>query len=249
MTKRKKAMTAVGVCLSVLTLGTSIYSLTDGFKNFSPNDIANEVIGENVEIVPVEGIKFVKVTQIDEGTAYTKKINYTLDPVDSTEEFNFSLAWVEEESASFEPGFSANTDMSQYLTYEADTVNKTLTFHCLKPFGRQATFMMQAQTNIAIRASLKIDYVRKVLKATGVNFSDMLANGKNFTATPVSAVYSIGSKGVKAGDTKTIETSFSSNDNSNYTYDKMFTSLYDVNTTGNFTYQSNTYTTSDEVLA
>lgn len=196
MTKRRKVTLALSL-LSLALVGVSTAAtLTDGFRE-KPAD----VLEGGLSATPLDNIRFLatETAQAADGTL-VQTIRYTLEPDGATETaFHFQLLWNDDPSCGKESeGWSEGKSPEDYVTYDADTESRTLTFTCLEPFGHQLYFEMRSTSDPSIKASLTLDYRRRKTRNAAITATTAFDPGKPIRFTYENEAFTIGTTGEKA---------------------------------------------------
>jgi hypothetical protein len=203
MTKRRRRTIVLGSVLAGVALLSGLASLTNGFQDFTEEGVAGAIDASGkLAIEEVKNIRFKTLREevLPDGTV-EKTISYTLTPSDSTAtDFGYVTDWVKTASADDESATWADgKKTSDYLSYQSDTAAKTLTFHCLSAFGKPILFTMVSNDNPNVSATLRIDYVRKVIQAATATIADTTIKDQSpITVSATKGTYSIGTKGTRA---------------------------------------------------
>lgn len=179
-----------------------------------------------LQIHGLSGITFTNMrTLYASDGAVTKKVNYTLTPVDAdVKTFDTYLAFRgESEDYSWSKEEAATKNPADYMTVTLDTDNKTITFACSQPFGSMLTYSMIYPENPSIQANVYMDYERKISSSAEMTLpnGNVYTNGVGLQYQTKENTYTIGTKGRKSDD---IEVSVDYNDTDSY-----FASLIKVN--------------------
>ncbi len=219
MKRRKILLLSLAALMpaSACALGV-VYTNGGGSEYYKPDN-------DSFELSELSGIKLNLLSERDniDGTV-SKVVGYTLTPASSTSvDFGFYTDWDTANSSLYESDDWENTKkVADYLTFQSDTVNKTINFTCLKPFGTKIILTMVSEDNPEIKASININYRRKKLKdATAVLSSTVLEKNAVIKVTSEKGLYSIGTIGDKPStDMPALKTTFK--ETGTYTYDSLF---------------------------
>lgn len=184
-------------CLSVFVGGKAILGKTEQKTN-------------GIEVEEISGIEITNKRTINNANRTTTTIvNYSIGP-STADGYTLvdMLDWSTHISSQWEStSWGENENPETYVTHVLDTSKSTITFTCLKPFGRSLEYTLTCQENPAVKASINIDYVREVTKkATGSFASTILEDNKPFSINVTDATYCIGSKGDRPAPTVEIKT-------------------------------------------
>lgn len=199
MTKRKKLTIALSaVTLSLVGVGAAA-GWTNGFRSLDP--LSEEILSATA----VENIRFLKVEEKElEDGVVEKTISYTLVPANAkADEFSCRLSWNEEEDANKESAtWSQGKEIDDYMTYALDAEKQQLTFRCLQPFGHEIAFEMSATSNPDVRATLTMDYRRKLIAPASITANNVLSEGESLSYAVQNETYTVGTIGEGSRDLK-----------------------------------------------
>ena len=248
MTKRNKwTIGLASFCLSLTLLG-GFSTLTKGFTDFSFGSIEEQA---GLNATAVENIRFLSETDTmrQDGTMQ-KEILFTIEPESARDEtFSYHLDWNADSSAGKESeNWKDGKKAEDYVTYEVKEENSRIVFTCGEAFGHQMKFVMTSVSNPDIRASLTLDYKRKLLSNARIKTTPTFAPGKAIQVKVIDEVYSIGTKGEKTKDLKpTIDVTYKDNGTS---YDSLFADIIvDGINSQNYKYLGSDYNSPDKLLA
>ena len=195
------------VFASLAVLSLSTLSLFVGGKALIGT---NETKNNGIEVEEISGIEITnKRTIYNANRTTTTIVNYSIGP-STADGYTLvdMLDWSTHISSQWEStSWGENENPETYVTHSLDTSKSTITFTCLKPFGRSLEYTLTCQENPAVKATINIDYVREVTKkATGQFASTILEDNKPFSVNVTEATYCIGSKGERPAPTIEIKT-------------------------------------------
>ena len=248
MTKRNKLTIALAsFCLSLTLLG-GLSTLTKGFTDFRFENLEQET---ELGATAVENIRFLSETNsvLADGSL-KKEILYEIQPASAKDEtFSYRLDWNDaptagKESDSWKDGKNAE----DYVTYQVNAQESRISFTCAEAFGHQMTFVMTAVSNPDIRASLTLDYNRRLLSNARIETTPTFDPGKGIKVHVVNEVYSIGTMGEKTRNlTPTIEVTYKNNGTS---FDSLFADIkVDGINSQNYKYLGTDYSSPSKLLS
>lgn len=185
----------------VLSLSLMLMSLSATTLSIAQSAYKVKGEGEQIEVsdllnITISNKRVVKNTDGSDSVVF----NYTVAPTES-EGYSFDdfLNWSSKPSDEYESAdWGSGEDPYSYVETKLDETKKEISLHCLKPFGRALEYTLVCKENTAVKASLSIDYGRKVLNKGGVKFSTTkFTDGVPIKMDITRPTYSIGSKGEK----------------------------------------------------
>lgn len=252
MTKRNKITVLLSVLLSGIVITSGVGVMTNGFTNFDFGNIITNTT-DNFEVEELHNIHFsqVKESVLSDGTI-RKEVTFSLTPNNAdTTNLNTTLLWDEESNDNYESDtWYEDKNILDYVTYELDGENKKLTFDCSGPFGTGMIFTLSAKNDPSVKASLKLNYKRREIKAANASLvSDGYVPDGSMRINANHAVYSIGSSGDRAPtDPFSLDVQYISG--TDYSFDSLFSG---IQTTGiyaqQFKYNGKDYTVASSVLS
>lgn len=240
--KRRIAVLSLSVLCAGLVSVSSLIALSSTNKN------GEEEKGE-LNVQEKENIQILSSTKSADGN--TISVKYTLTPATiSYVNFNSSLKWSNKTSEQFESEeWHKDKNTEDYVSYEIDQPNKTISFHCLEAFGHEMTFTLSSPSNEAIRSSMTLNYTRRELTpASSTIDADGFVENEALVINTSLPVYSVGSVGEKPTDKFTIEKSYYESSN------RKFDDLFKIPSTAglyatSFKYNGSEYTAPDTLKA
>lgn len=252
MTKRKKTIIILSSILSGLILISGAAVMTNGFTDFNPDNFVANLEEDAFEVEEINNIRFSQVTEnlLSDGTIQ-KQVKFTIEP--STADYNnlnAAINWNMTYEDSFESeDWYVDKNVLDYVDYQLDGENKTLTFNCYQPFGTEIIFTLSSKDDPNTNASIKINYNRReIQKATATIGYDGFTPNQSMKIDTTLPVYSIGTKGERAPTTgfnsytRFIKTA-------DYDWDDYFTGVSTVGIySSNFKYNGQSYTDTDLLM-
>lgn len=178
----------------------------------------------------------------------TLSVNYTISPSDVTGyTFDGYLSWASLDSATYEyETWYENKNPEDYMSFTINENLKQIALTCSEAFGHTMNFTLLCKENTTIKASLSIDYVRKLITpGKAVIENPQLEDNKSINIVETLPIYTVGTKGEIARD---IQLSYEFRQGANYfKYDDLMptidltgfyetkTAYYDVNVSNVFT--------------
>lgn len=235
--------------LSLSVLCASLVSVSSLIALSSTNKDTEEQGKGDLNIQEKENIQILSSTKSVDGN--TISVKYTLTPATiSYVNFNSSLKWTSKTSDLFESeDWHEDKNTEDYVSYEIDQPNKTISFHCLEAFGHEMTFMLSSPSNESIRATMALNYTRRELTPATANIdAEGFVENESLAINTSLPIYSVGSVGEKPTDKFMIEKSYY--ESSNRKFDDLFktpstTGLYSTS----FKYNGSEYTSPDTLKA
>mgnify|MGYP006903497504 CR=1 FL=1 len=198
----KKPLKIVGI--SLLSAVTLFGAFLGGYAIGQNTTSEKQDVG-NLSIDAVSGIKVKCLRTIDnpDGT-FSKEISYVLEPEGvKADEFDTLISWNQGDNKDYDWEYDSNKSIEEYISYTLNTEAKTILFTCKKAFGRQIDFYLILKNDPSIKATVVLNYERKVLTKAKSSLSlDKFTDKKPIQVNLVNTVYSTGTKGRKADNVK-----------------------------------------------
>lgn len=212
MNKKKIITVVTSAIFATSALVGALASVTDGFKKMNPKDWTlttdtDKNIGNGEK--DITSIRFAKMREYnDENNNIVKEVSYSTALVDDA--LKLKLNWTTTDSDDYESDtWHLDKSTNEYLKAEISTDKKVIRVTCLKPFGRQIELCLFEDGNEANNATLKIDYVRKMISDYSItNLRCDFKDGEKISYTSLDKEYSIGSKGDRKSDSSTLSISY-----------------------------------------
>lgn len=178
-------------------VGGAVYGYQEAIKSVKKTDEGKD---NDFSVSEAKGIhiKLLSTVSNADGTV-TKVVSYSLDPKEAVvTDFNAGLDWNRGTDSQYDWEYDASKKVEDYMTYYIDPTEKTITFTCKKAFGRKINFDLSLKDNPSVKASLLIDYERKVLTPFSIAFeNNAFTDSKPVKINATSSVYSVGTKGLR----------------------------------------------------
>lgn len=232
--KRTVAVTSLSILCAGLISACSLLAVFDGSRD---DDNPGEL-----NVKEVENIHILSSTKSSDGNTITVK--YTLKPSSITYvNFNTSLTWSEREDEAYESATWHNGKLTtDYISTAIDQNNKSITFTCLQPFGREMIFTISSPSNSKIQSRMSLNYTRREIEAPKAAITaDGFVENEKLIIEKTLPVFSVGSIGDRPQDEFRIEKNFL--EQSSYSFDSLFrqpdiSGIYSTS----FKYQGKDYT-------
>lgn len=200
MEKRRKVVAFSFLITTLAVNACYLIGLTQGKKK------EVKAIGGDLVVSALEGIR---IQSIKSGTNQNgdiiKVISYSFTPEDTPDTQLNTLLYFNPkvvESYDWTEGIDvANEKPEDYMGYELDASEKTITFTCHKPFGRTLLFQLISADNPNVTASVSLDYERKIIEDAKASLNVTKFTDKEpVKVSYTSAVYSIGTMGRRSDE-------------------------------------------------
>lgn len=183
-----------------IILALSIFTIATVAATVSILTTKNETKQKDVlQVTELDNITLTnkKYTSNADGTT-TLSVNYTITPSDVTGyTFDGYLSWASLDSATYEyETWYENKNPADYMSFTINENLKQITLTCSEAFGHTMNFTLLCKENTSIKASLSIDYVRKLITpGKAVIESPTLEDNKSINIVETLPVYTVGTKG------------------------------------------------------
>ena len=236
--KLKSRKVVLSMLMFSLSLSATMLSITRGIN--SPRGDSKQLDVSELVNLKISNKRVIKNADGSDSILF----NYTVSPAEA-EGYSFVtyLDWSSQESDEYEyQDWGSGEDPYSYVTTTLDEENKEIKLHCLKPFGRTLDYTLVCKEDPAVRASLSINYTRKLLNKGGVKFSTTkFSEGVPVLLDVTTPTYSIGSKGEKKEFTAEVKGIVFEKGNSSFsTWESLFPKivLQNTNDTNNVFYDA-----------
>lgn len=198
----KKPLKIVGI--SLLSAVTLFGAFLGGYA-IGQNTVSEKQDVGNLDVEAVSGITVKCLRTINNADgSFSKEIGYVLEPEGvQTDEFDTLISWNQGTNPDYDWEYDQNKSIEDYVTYSLNTEAKTILFTCKKAFGRQIDFYLILKNDPSIKATVVLNYERKVLTKAKSSLSvDKFSDKKPIQVNLTNTVYSAGTKGRKSDDVR-----------------------------------------------